>query len=338
MATSGSVPASQEALLDAFARFLALQRGLSEHTVRAYLTDVTQLLDHLRTLTRDPDADADADTATATDSGIAPSDPGVDADLAAVLAAADLTALRSWLAGQQRRGMSRATLARRAAAVRTFSTWAAGAGHLPTDVGARLRSPRADKHLPTVLAVDDTARLLAAAEERAHGDDPVHLRDWAALEMLYATGIRIAELVGLDVGDVDHRERTVRVVGKGDKERVVPFGAPAQRALGEWLARGRPALAGPPSGAAVFLGARGGRVDARTLRGALHRLTALAGVRDIAPHGLRHTAATHLLEGGSDLRTVQEVLGHSSLATTQRYTHVTAERLRAVYSQAHPRA
>ncbi|MHB1289539.1 tyrosine-type recombinase/integrase [Georgenia sp.] len=337
MTTSGSVPASQETLLDAFARFLALQRGLSEHTVRAYLADVTQLLDHLRALAAGA-AGTPADAA-ATDGDPATSAPDDERpDLPAVLAAADLAALRSWLAAQQRRGMSRATLARRAAAVRTFSTWATGAGYLAGDVGARLRSPRADRHLPTVLAVDDAAGLLAAAQARADDGDPVHLRDWAALEMLYATGIRIAELVGMDVRDVDSRERTVRVIGKGDKERVVPFGIPAQRAVGEWLAHGRPALVGPWSGGAVFLGARGGRIDPRTVRGMLHRLTAVAGVRDIAPHGLRHSAATHLLEGGSDLRTVQEVLGHSSLATTQRYTHVSAERLRAVYSQAHPRA
>lgn len=330
MATRAA-PTSQDALLDAFTRYLALQRGLSEHTVRAYRADVSQLLDHLRTLAGagtdahgGTDADAGADTA--------------GADLTAALAAADLGALRSWLAAQQRRGMSRSTIARRAAAVRTFTAWAAAGGSLATDVGARLRSPRADRHLPTVLAVDDAVGLLSTAQARAGDDDPVHLRDWAALEMLYATGIRIAELVGMDLTDVDQRERTVRVLGKGDKERVVPFGVPAQRALGEWLARGRPALAGAASGAAMFLGARGGRVDPRTVRGMLHRLTAVAGVRDIAPHGLRHSAATHLLEGGSDLRTVQEVLGHSSLATTQRYTHVSAERLRAVYSQAHPRA
>ena len=308
--TSDAWAGSQEALLEAFARFLNLQRGLSEHTVRAYLTDVAQLFDHL--------GDGDATR--------------VD------LAALDLTTLRGWLAEQQRRGMSRATLARRAASVRTFCGWAYRAGHLPVDVGARLRSPRPDRHLPTVLAVDDAAQLLTTAQERAAEDDPVHLRDWAALELLYATGVRVSELVGIDRHDVDARERTVRVTGKGDKERVVPFGVPAQRALDAWLERGRPALATPGSGAALFLGARGGRLDPRTVRGALHRLTAAAGVHDLAPHGLRHTAATHLLAGGSDLRTVQEVLGHASLATTQRYTHVTPERLRASYVQAHPRA
>ncbi|GAA1623453.1 tyrosine recombinase XerC [Georgenia ruanii] len=296
-------------VLEAFTRFLGLQRGLSPHTVRAYVTDVGQLLEHLG-------GDEDADP----------------------LARLDLTTLRAWLADQRRRGMSRATLARRTAAVRTFCTWAHRSGHLAQDVGARLRSPRPNRHLPTVLAVDDAAQLLAVAQDRAGDDDPVHLRDWAALELLYATGVRISELVGVDVPDLDAGERTVRVTGKGDKDRVVPFGVPARRALEAWLERGRPALAGPASARALFLGARGGRVDPRTIRGVVHRLTAVAGVPDLAPHGLRHSAATHLLAGGSDLRTVQEVLGHSSLATTQRYTHVTPERLLAAYTQAHPRA
>lgn len=294
-------------VLEGFGRHLSLQRNLSAHTVRAYLGDVTSLLEHLH-------------------------ERGTD------LADLDLTALRSWLVGQQRRGMSRATLARRVAAVRTFCTWATRAGHLRSDVGARLRSPRPDRHLPAILGVEDAAGLLRTAEELAGDDDPVRLRDWAALELLYATGVRVSELVGTDVTDVDLAERTVRVTGKGDKERVVPFGVPAGRAVAAWLDRGRPRLTGRASGKALFLGARGARLDPRTVRGVLHRLTAAAGVHDLAPHGLRHSAATHLLAGGSDLRTVQEVLGHSSLATTQRYTHVTPERLRAAYTQAHPRA
>ena len=302
-----SVEADEE-VLDAFLRHLALQRGMSPHTVRAYAGDVLDLLTYL------------------------------GAAGAPALASLDLTDLRGWLAAQQRRGMSRATLARRAAAARAFSRWAHRSGHLPADVGARLRSPRADRHLPTVLGVDDTARLLAAAQERAADDAPLHLRDWAALELLYACGVRISELVGTDVDDLDLAERTVRVLGKGGKERVVPFGVPAARATAAWLERGRPALAGPSSAGALLLGARGARLDPRTVREVLHRLTAAAGVHDLAPHGLRHTAATHLLAGGSDLRTVQEVLGHASLATTQRYTHVTPERLRAAYGQAHPRA
>ncbi|UNX55901.1 tyrosine recombinase XerC [Georgenia sp. TF02-10] len=301
---------SRGEILEAFGRHLALQRGRSAHTVRAYTADVADLLHHL--------------------------DPGADPATATGLPPMDLTTLRAWLAAQQRRGMSRATLARRAAAARTFSRWAHRSGHLPADVGARLRSPRPDQHLPTVLRVPDATALLAVARERATG--PVQLRDWAALELLYATGVRVAELTAVDTTDVDLRERTLRVTGKGDKQRVVPFGVPAAEAVQAWLARGRPALVTPASGAALFLGARGARLDPRTVRAVLHRLTALAGVHDIAPHGLRHSAATHLLDGGSDLRSVQELLGHASLATTQRYTHVTPERLRAAYTQAHPRA
>lgn len=298
-------------LLAAFERHLALQRNLSEHTVRAYLGDVRAVLASI-----DPDGDAE------------------HADLAAF----DLPTLRRWLAEQASAGRSRATLARRAAAVRAFSAWAYRRGDLATDVAARLRSPRPDSTVPTALGVDDTARLLDLARLRAGDEDPIHVRDWAALELLYATGMRISELTGANVGDVDLGERMVRVLGKGDKERMVPFGQPAARALTRWLERARPALVTRSTGAALFLGARGGRVDPRTLRGALHRLTAQAGVRDLAPHGLRHSAATHLLAGGSDLRTVQEVLGHASLRTTQRYTHVTPERLRAAFGQAHPRA
>ncbi|MEE6287727.1 tyrosine recombinase XerC [Georgenia sp. MJ173] len=303
-----------DGLLDAFGRHLALQRSLSEHTVRAYLGDTRSLL---ATIAREDD-----------DGG----QPTVD------LAELDLTALRRWLAEQSRAGRSRATIARRAAAARAFSTWAHRQGHLTEDVGARLQSPRPDKRVPEVLDVGEATTLLEVAARLADDGDPAALRDWAALEMLYATGVRVSELVGIDLGAVDRPERTVRVLGKGGGERVVPYGIPADGALGQWLDHGRPALATAASPPAVFLGARGGRLGVRAVRERVHALTALAGVRDLAPHGLRHSAATHLLAGGSDLRTVQEVLGHSSLATTQRYTHVTPERLRAAYRQAHPRA
>jgi integrase/recombinase XerC len=167
----------------------------------------------------------------------------------------------------------------------------------------------------------------------------VVLRDRLIVELLYATGVRVSELVGLDVDDVDRRRRVLRVLGKGNKQRTVPFGAPAQRALAAWLAEGRPALAIAASGPALLLGARGGRIDPRQARTVVHQtIAAVDGAPDIGPHGLRHSAATHLLEGGADLRVVQELLGHSSLATTQLYTHVTVARLRAVHDQAHPRA
>ncbi len=291
-----------------FATHLRTQRGLSEHTVRAYLSDLEHLLDYAVRNGR---------------GGLCDIDLGV---------------LRGWLASMAAAQRSRSTLARRGAAARTFFEWASRTGRVGADPALRLASARAAKHLPTVLGVDSAARLLDVARTRADDADPIHLRDWAALELLYATGARVGEVCGVDVDDLDLDERTLRVLGKGDKERVVPFGVPAAEALGAWLARGRPLLAVDVSGPALFLGRRGGRVDQRQLRAASHDVAALAGVDDIAPHALRHSAATHLLQGGSDLRSVQEVLGHASLATTQRYTHVTAERLRASFEQAHPRA
>ncbi|MGC5626743.1 tyrosine recombinase XerC [Georgenia sp. Z1344] len=308
-ATTSVVPRGE--LLAGFERHLAGERGLSAHTVRAYLGDVTTLLVHL---------------------GHADDDSEVD------LTAIDLTDLRSWLAGQRSEGLARSTLARRAAAVRSLGAWLARSGRVDVDPAQRLRSPRPDRHLPTVLGVDAVEQLLGSAAERAEDGDPTHLRDHAALELLYATGLRVGELVSLDLGAVDLAERTVRVVGKGNKERVVPLGVPAAEAVRRWTDEGRPSLPVRAGERALFVGVRGSRIDARTVRGMLHRATALAGVADLAPHGLRHSAATHLLAGGSDLRSVQEILGHSSLATTQRYTHVSPERLRSVFTQAHPRA
>jgi integrase/recombinase XerC len=210
------------------------------------------------------------------------------------------------------------------------------AGLTAEDVGLRLVSPKAQRTLPDVLAPDQ-ARVVV--ESAAGAEEPVGLRDAVVLELLYASGIRVSELVGLDVDDVDRGRRLLRVLGKGRKERSVPYGVPAERALDAWLTRGRPALATERSGPALLLGLRGGRLDAREVRRSVHAAVAAApGAPDIGPHGLRHSAATHVLEGGADLRSVQELLGHASLATTQIYTHVTVERLRAVHAQAHPRA
>ncbi|WP_432458066.1 tyrosine recombinase XerC [Cellulomonas iranensis] len=299
----------QRALLRSdFALHLHAQRGVSANTVRAYLGDLDHLLDH------------------AARHGVTQ------------LADVDLALLRGWLAAMVQDGLSRATLARRSAAARTFFTWATRTGRVPVDPTLRLGTARAASVLPAVLAVEPVTRLLDAARERAADADPVHLRDWAALELLYATGARVGELCGADVGDLDLGQLTLRVVGKGDKERVVPFGRPAARAVDAWLTTGRPRLVREGSGPALLLGRRGGRADQRQLRAVVHELAAAVGVDDVAPHALRHTAATHLLEGGSDLRTVQEILGHASLSTTQRYTHVSAERLRSAFQLAHPRA
>jgi integrase/recombinase XerC len=230
-------------------------------------------------------------------------------------------------------------MARRATAVRVFTAWALRTGRATADAGAQLGSPKAHKPLPPALDVAQARALLEAAAVQADDGSPVGLRDVAILELLYATGARVGELCGLDVDDVDRHRRVVRVFGKGRKERTVPYGLPAEQALARWLEEARPRLAVPGSGAALFLGARGRRIDQRTVRAMVHRrLADVPGAPDLGPHGLRHTAATHLLEGGADLRTVQEMLGHASLATTQIYTHVTTDRLRKAYHLAHPRA
>ena len=302
------LPEGFASVLADYRRHLVSERDLSAHSVRAYLGDVTSMLRH------------------AADLGV--HDLG---DL-------DLRTLRSWLANQQTRGRSRTTLARRATAVRVFSAWLARTGRVPADPGSSLGSPKAHRTLPPALGHDDVRQLLDAAAEHALTDGPVGARDLAVLELLYATGIRVGELVALDVDDLDDARRVVRVLGKGRKERTVPYGVPAARALDRWLVV-RPELAVSGSGPALFLGVRGRRVDQRAVRTLVHaRLAEVPGAPDLGPHGLRHTAATHLLEGGADLRSVQELLGHASLATTQIYTHVSAERLRAAYTQAHPRA
>jgi len=297
------------ATLAAYERHLASERDLTPHTVRAYLGDVAGMLEHATAL-------GHLDVATL-----------------------DIRTLRSWLARQQTLGKARSTMARRSAAVRVFTAWALRTGRATSDPGALLGSPKPHKTLPSALGVEQARALLDAAAAAADDGSPRGVRDAAILELLYATGIRVGELCGLDVDDVDRGRRVIRVFGKGRKERTVPYGLPADRALARWLTTGRPALFASGAGAALFLGARGRRVDQRAVRTLVHRrLEDVPGAPDLGPHGLRHTAATHLLEGGADLRTVQELLGHASLATTQVYTHVTTDRLRAAYKLAHPRA
>ena len=299
-----------EAILEEFDEYLALQRGRSEHTRRAYLGDLHSLFAFLGE--RVPDA--------------APTH-------------LTLPLLRSWLAAQAGAGAARTTLARRTSAVKTFTAWALRSGLIDADPATRLQVPKARRTLPAVLRQDQALDAMSAAESGAQQGDPLALRDRLIVEMLYATGIRVSELCGLDVDDVDTSRRLLRVLGKGNKQRTVPFGEPALRALESWLADGRPALATETSGPALLLGARGKRIDPRQAHTVVHQtMSAVDGAPDIGPHGLRHSAATHLLEGGADLRVVQELLGHSTMATTQLYTHVTVARLRAVHDQAHPRA
>ena len=303
------LPEATVRLLGEYERHLTSERDLSAHTTRAYLTDLADLAEH------------------GARSGME--------DLVEV----DLRLLRSWLAKQQSMGKARTTLARRATAARMFTAWLARTGRTPTDRGAALASPRAASALPVVLRVDQARELVEAAAELADDASPLGIRDVAILELLYATGVRVGELVGLDIDDLDHERGVLRVLGKGRKERVVPFGRPAGDAVDRWVRTARQGVATPDSGPALFLGTRGRRIDPRAVRTMVHRrIAAVPDAPDIGPHGLRHSAATHLLEGGADLRSVQELLGHASLNTTQRYTHVTTDRLRRAYQQAHPRA
>lgn len=296
--------------VDAFLAHIRYERGLSDNTVRAYATDVRSLVEHAGRMGRDVPA-------------------GLDIDV-----------LRSWLARLAATGKARTTLARRAASARVFTAFCARRGWLASDPGLRLATPKTPRVLPSVLSQRQVADLL---DRRPPPAEPVNaareLRDAAMLELLYATGIRVGELVGLDVGDIDVVRHVVRVLGKGDKQRSVPVGAPALDAVHAWLRDGRPRLCNGMAGTALFLGLRGNRIDQREVRRIVHaRLAKFAEAPDIGPHGLRHSAATHLLEGGADLRSVQEILGHATLATTQVYTHVSVERLRATYERAHPRA
>jgi integrase/recombinase XerC len=308
-AAEGELPEPMAQVLAAYERHLVSERDLTPHTVRAYVGDIRGMLEQAARLGH-------------TDVGTL-----------------DLRTLRSWLATQQALGKARTTMARRATAVRVFTAWAQRTGRIGTDPGALLGSPKAHRTLPPALRVDEARALLEAAATQADDGSPVGSRDVAILELLYATGIRVGELCGLDVDDLDHERRVVRVFGKGRKERTVPFGRPAERAVDAWLRTGRPVLMAPGAGGALFLGARGRRIDQRAVRTLVHaRLRDVPGAPDLGPHGLRHTAATHLLEGGADLRTVQELLGHASLATTQIYTHVSTDRLRQAFRQAHPRA
>lgn len=266
------------------------------------------------------------------------------ADLQAVIGDVEvgdvrLENLRDWLWQDLQRGISRATAARRTAAIRGFFGWAHDHGHAATDPSLRLVAPKRGRTLPAVAGADAVAALLEDLGARAADGDPLLLRDHALLELIYASALRVSEACGLDLTDVDDARRTVRVLGKGSKERIVPFGGAAARALDAYLVRARPVLAGPAAGPAVFLGPRGGRLSPRAVYAVVAReLAPVVGAETIGPHALRHSAATHLLEGGADLRAVQEMLGHASLGTTQIYTHVSGDRLMAAYRLAHPRA
>ena len=288
--------------IEAFTTYLNRERSLSDNTIRAYVGDLESLASHLKAL-------------------------GVE-DLSTL----NISHLRSWLANQQSKGASRTTLARRATSIKLFTKWAHKEGLLPNDVGFNLATPKAHRILPEIIdakTADIAMQSLDAFAEES--GELTAIRNLAMVEMLYASGARVSELCGLNLKDIDYERSTIRVIGKGSKERVIPIGRPAVAALERWLTV-RPQLANEKSGDAVFLGARGKRIDQRQVREVVYKTI------ELGPHALRHSAATHLLEGGADLRTVQEILGHASLSTTQIYTHVSAERLHSAFKQAHPRA
>ena len=294
--------------VEQFAVHLRAERGFSEHTVRGYAADLADLEGFARRR----------------------GTPAVDA--------LTLDLLRDWLWHSSERGLARASLARRTSSVRALCGWLARQGLLAVDPSLRLRAPKAHSTLPRVLTAGGVEQLLAELEARAAEGSAGAVRDLAEIELLYASALRVSELCGLDVDDVDRERLTVRVTGKGDKQRVVPFGVPAARALDRYAAEGRPLLVAGAT-PALFLGDRGGRLGSRSVYRLVARLLeSLPGSGPAGPHTLRHTAATHLLDGGADLRAVQEMLGHASLGTTQIYTHVSAERLKRAYEQAHPRA
>lgn len=306
-----------ERAVEDFVAQLGPVQGLSEATARSYRTDLT------------------AFAAFAANQGIHDTD-GLDLEL-----------LRQWQWQGSTDGAAPASLARRSSTVRSFTRWLGRTAITAADVGARLRAPKTSQSLPRVLTRTQVDGMIDSLELRAESNDPVCVRDLAIIELLYASALRVSELVGADVASIDEARLTVRVLGKGAKERVVPFGVPARDALSRYLSEARPVLAARRDAAAaharvrdaLFLGARGGRINTRTVYELVARLLAeLPGGGPSGPHTLRHTAATHLLDGGADLRAVQELLGHASLGTTQLYTHVSTERLRESYRIAHPRA
>lgn len=300
--------------LDDFAAALRHGRGMSENTVRAYLGDVRDLDRFLAAR-------------------------GGDAAASSPVTGLSVEAIRAWVWEGSARGLARSTQARRIASVRMYTHWLRDRGVLDSDPVARIATPRQGSSLPRVHSRATMARLLDAAAAQAAEGDPVLLRNWAMLEMLYATAMRVSELTGLDLSSVDLETCLVRIWGKGGKERIVPFGTPARRALREYLHRGRPAFPRIDTEPALFLNRHGKRIGPRAVYEVVRdALAATPGARQAGPHSFRHAAATHLLDGGSDLRSVQEMLGHASIGTTQIYTHVSLERISETFRQAHPRA
>lgn len=294
--------------IDRYRTHLEAGRGYSKHTIKGYLTDLADLLDFLEL------------------EGIAQ------------VADIDLEALRAWLYSLSQREMAKSSMARKTAAVRSFTAWLFEQGELDNDPGLRLRTPKANKSLPKVASREAMAEVFSALEAASAEGDPTAIRDLLVVELLYATGARVSELSGLNLGDIDESRRLIRVTGKGNKQRMIPYGLPAETALNNWLTKGRPALVSGKTSFELLVNSKGTRLGTRQIYEVVANALAGTAVGAAGPHTLRHTAATHLLDGGADLRAVQELLGHASLGTTQIYTHVSIERLKEGYKSAHPRA
>jgi integrase/recombinase XerC len=294
--------------LDRFRVHLEAGRGFSKHTVRGYLTDLEDLVDFLEV------------------SGV-PSPDQID-----------LESLRTWLFTLSERGLAKSSMARKTAAARSFTAWLLEQGELETNPGLRLRTPKANKSLPKVVTREAMEDVFKVLEEAASENEPISLRNLAIVELLYATGARVSEIAGLNLGDIDPARRLVQVTGKGNKQRMIPYGTPCESAIERWLNQGRPSLVSAKTSFELFLSKNGQRVGVRQIYELVASALAPTAIGAAGPHALRHTAATHLLDGGADLRAVQELLGHASLGTTQIYTHVSIERLQSGYKSAHPRA
>ena len=290
-----------------FAETLVAGRGYSKNTVKAYLTDVLDLADYL------------------------------ESQKVTQVTEINLELLREWLWAVSQRDSAKSTLARKSAAIRSFTAWLAAEKLVNADPGQRLKSPKAERHLPKVVSKVSLEEVFRHLKVLADTGDANAIRDRLVFEMLYATGCRVSELCSLDLLSVDLGRNIIRVMGKGSKERVVPFGLPARDALDNWL-NVRATLAPAAGEQALLINSKGKRLGVRSVYQLVASLLVNTPTGVAGPHTLRHTAATHLLDGGADLRAVQELLGHASLSTTQIYTHVSVERLRDGYKNAHPRA
>ena len=291
-----------------FADYLQAARGFSVNTVKAYETDVLDLATYLSKLEVNQ------------------------------VAQIELDQVRDWLFAADQSGLAKSTLARKSAAIRSFSAWLKKNELVDVDFAQRLKSPKSTRSLPKVVSRETLAEIFQSLSSKANVENPNAMRDLLAIEILYASGCRVSELVGLNLEDVDYARNILRVMGKGSKQRMVPFGVPAREALDAWVRHGRSQFLNDKSGQALLINSRGQRLGVRQVYALVASLTDGTPTGATGPHALRHSAATHLLDGGADLRAVQELLGHASLGTTQIYTHVSVERLRDGYEKAHPRA